>query len=843
MVVLAILGLALGLQVITVLVVSRLIRVTGRPWGWVALAAVVVLLTGWRCLMLLRSAFAGGAAQPDLATEGLVLLMAVCMVSGLAGIASLVLSIQRAQEAARQTAEAELRAQQQEYETIFHAVPAEIRFKDTNNRLVRVNRAAAEADGYTVAELESKSLWQHSPAEIAAQEYADDLEVIRTGQPKRGIVTLYPTASGTLRWVQADKLPYRDRDGKLTGIIECALDITERKQAEEALSVRIEQMQAVHTIAEEITRELDFDRLLRLIVQRAADLLGASRSVLYLWDETTQTLRPQAWCNAGAWLKDLRLRLGEGVAGMVAQRRQGVLVNDPQHTPYAYPAFVEQYGPASTMAEPLLYRDRLIGVLVITHDEPGRFFLMPDREPLAVLAAQATIAMENARLFHESAQRQARLATILDINKRIATSEDMASLLAQIVEEAARLIRADGTILRLLRGNQLVAVGATPYGPSLADVPETLLGEGIVGRVALENRVSMVADVQAHPDITPYRKQRAAEAGINAVLCVPVRARHQVIGVLSITSKTPRAFTDDEIMVISAYTEQAAIAIEHARLLAAEEERAALSERTNAILRKEIAERQRMEEERERLITELEARSAEMERFTYTVSHDLKSPLITIQGFLGLLENDALAGDIAQMQRDISYIRAAATTMQRLLNELLELSRIGRVVNPLTEVSLSELAQEAVTLVSGQITARGVQVHIAPDLPVVVGDRPRLLEVLQNLLDNAVKFMGSQPQPCISFGVRRDGAEAVCYVCDNGIGIAPRYQEKVFGLFERLDGSSDGTGIGLTLVKRIIEVHGGRIWVESAGEGHGSTFCFTLPNLAPSAPEKLTPSA
>ena len=841
MAVVAILGLAIGLQVSTAVVVRRLIRVTGRPWGWVSLAAVVVLLTGWRCAVVLTGVFAGVSTQPDLATEGLVLLISLCMVSGLAGIAALILSIQQAQEAAQQTAEAALRAQQQEYETIFHAVPSEIRFKDTNNHLLRVNRAAAEADGSTVADLEGKSLWQHYPAEIAAQEYADDLEVIRTGQPKRGILTLYPTAFGALRWVRADKLPYRDRDGKLTGIIECALDITERKQAEEALSVRIEQMQAVHTIAEEITRELDFATLPHLIVQRAADLLGAARSILYLWDEATQMLRPQAWRNAGAWLTDLPLRLGEGVAGTVAQRREGRLVNDPQLAPYTYPTFVEQYGPAATMAEPLLYRDRLIGVLIVTHDEPGRFFLMPDREPLAVLAAQATIALENARLFQEITQRQARLAAILDINKRIATNEDMASLLAQIAEEAARLIGADGTILRLLRGDRLVAVGATPYGPAIADAPETRLGEGIVGRVALENRVLMVPDVQAHPDIPPYRKRRAAEAGIHAMLCVPVRGPHHVLGVLSSTSKQRRVFTDDETMVLSAYAEQVAIAIEHARLLAAEEERAAVSERTNTILRKEITERQRMEEERERLITELEDRSAEMERFTYTVSHDLKSPLITIQGFLGLLEKDAMAGDIAQMQTDITYIRAAATTMQHLLNELLELSRIGRVVNPLTEVCLSELAQEAVTLVSGQITARGVQVHVAPDLPVVVGDRPRLLEVLQNLLDNAVKFMGAQPQPCINFGVRRDAEETVCYVRDNGIGIAPRYHEKVFGLFERLDGASDGTGIGLTLVKRIIEVHAGRIWVESAGEGYGSTFCFTVPCPSPDAPEGLTP--
>ena len=143
MAVLAILGLAIGLQVITAIVVRRLIRVTGRPWGWVSLAAVVVLLTGWRCTMVLRGVFGGVSAQPDLATEGLVLLISLCMVSGLAAIASLMLSIQRAQEAAQQMAEEALRAQQQEYETIFHAVPSEIRFKDTNNRLLRVNRAAA----------------------------------------------------------------------------------------------------------------------------------------------------------------------------------------------------------------------------------------------------------------------------------------------------------------------------------------------------------------------------------------------------------------------------------------------------------------------------------------------------------------------------------------------------------------------------------------------------------------------------------------------------------------------------------------------------------------------------
>jgi PAS domain S-box-containing protein len=229
----------------------------------------------------------------------------------------------------------------------------------------------------------------------------------------------------------------------------------------------------------------------------------------------------------------------------------------------------------------------------------------------------------------------------------------------------------------------------------------------------------------------------------------------------------------------------------------------------------------------------LEARNAEIERFTYTVSHDLKSPLITIQGFLGLLEQDALRGDREQLRMDIAYIQTAATTMQRLLDELLALSQIGRVVQTPTVIPLGELAHEAVMLVGGQIAARGVQVHMAPDWPVVVGDRPRLLAVLQNLVDNAVKFLGTQPAPRIAIGVRHEAPEPVYYVQDNGMGIAPQDQEKIFGLFERLEAEGEGTGIGLALVKRIIEVHGGRIWVESAGQGCGSTFCFTLPQAEP----------
>ncbi|MFQ5571200.1 MAG: response regulator [Rhodothermales bacterium] len=243
----------------------------------------------------------------------------------------------------------------------------------------------------------------------------------------------------------------------------------------------------------------------------------------------------------------------------------------------------------------------------------------------------------------------------------------------------------------------------------------------------------------------------------------------------------------------------------------------------------DVTERKQVERDRERFFKELEARNAELERFAYTISHDLKNPLFTITGFLGLMEQDAVAGKTAHLERYTGEIKAATETINKLLNELLEISRIGRVANPPEEVSLAELVEETICLLDARITDRGIVVDIDPGLPVVFGDRRRLSEVLMFLLDNATRFMGDQPEPRIEIGARLGNAAPVFYIQDNGIGIEPRYHERVFRIFELLDTESGGAGVGLALAKRIVEVHGGRIWVESDGLGKGSTFCFTLP--------------
>ncbi|MDX8393453.1 MAG: PAS domain-containing protein [Mariprofundales bacterium] len=243
---------------------------------------------------------------------------------------------------------------------------------------------------------------------------------------------------------------------------------------------------------------------------------------------------------------------------------------------------------------------------------------------------------------------------------------------------------------------------------------------------------------------------------------------------------------------------------------------------TDISLSKKIA------DEREEMIVSLKAKNTDIENFTYAVSHDLKSPLISIQGFVGMLKKDAMLGDKKRMDEDVEQIQLATKTMDTLLNELLAFSRVGRLDNPHEYISMNELVLEVIDMISGAIS-ENIKIEVQPELPTILADRPRIKTLLQNLIENAVKFIGDQIDPCIKITAIQKKYKIIYCIKDNGIGIDKAYQEKVFGMFEHLNPEIAGTGMGLALSKRIIDVHGGCIWLESDGEGFGTTLFFSLP--------------
>ncbi len=241
-------------------------------------------------------------------------------------------------------------------------------------------------------------------------------------------------------------------------------------------------------------------------------------------------------------------------------------------------------------------------------------------------------------------------------------------------------------------------------------------------------------------------------------------------------------------------------------------------------------ERQRKfaEADRERLLKELTVKNTEMENFVYTISHDLKSPLITIGGFAGMLEKDIKRQDKEKISEDLAEIYKATTHMQTLIDDLLGLSRTGRIMGKQEPVDLQALLRQVIKLLNKKISSTRANVQLAPDLPWINVDRKRFSQVFENLIDNAVKYRRPRVKPEIEIGCQYHDRKLLIYVRDNGKGINSAYLERIFELFERVDTSIEGTGVGLAIVKRIVEVHNGKLWAESV-LGEGSTFWIALP--------------
>ncbi len=642
--------------------------------------------------------------------------------------------------------------------------------------------AFEEITGYTFEEYVATGGWDTHLYPGDRERDARDMETLRANQKVVTEVRHY-RKNGELRWARVYGHPIWDEaNGRLTGIVGAVQDITGQKQAEDALRYS----EAIYRQAIEVAGAVPYHQKYTNDNKVIYDFIGHGIHEITgytpaefdepLWDSLAQERVLLGELAVFPWDDAIeRVRVGDIPIWQCEHR---IRARDG-HIHWVFEAAVE-------------LRDEN----GISHGSIGLFQDITERKQTEDQKARQQIMLEKVVRLGKDVAQVTDLWTTLD---RIwhGVHDELGFSRVGIFLYNAERTTMDGTFGTNLEGQQ-VHITDTWFS----------FQRGIIFKSVLEkpDGLYFTHDFDLENKIRPGHEM----SGVKDYAAVAAWAGEKPVAVICVDNLlTDNIITPEQLEAVRLYAGYAGLAIENARL--------------NTSLTSELQNRQSF-------IAELESKNAELEQFTYTVSHDLKSPLVTIVGFLGYLEKDALAGNSERVRSGIERISSAAKKMERLLSDLLELSRIGRLMNPPENVPFAEIVKEALERVRGQLDVNGVQVIVGEYLPVVHGDRIRLVEVVQNLLDNAAKFSAGSNYPSIEIGTKGTDKNLhhILFVCDNGIGIEPEFHERIFGLFNKLNPQIEGTGIGLTLVRRIIEVHGGHIWVESV-PGHGATFYFTLP--------------
>jgi signal transduction histidine kinase len=499
--------------------------------------------------------------------------------------------------------------------------------------------------------------------------------------------------------------------------------------------------------------------------------------------------------------------------GRVMQTRQPVHIADVTMEP-AYlerePIFiaaVELGGFRTILNVPMLKENELIGVFAIYRQEV-RPFSDKQVELVTNFAAHAVIAIDNARLLNElreSLQQQTAIADMLKVISR--STFDLQTVLNALVESATRL--CDAEMGAIMRQQGATFDFAANYGFSrematLLTTKPVPTGRGtLAGRTAYEGRPLHIPDVLADPEYTYAEGQRVA--GYRSMLGVPLLRDGTSIGVVILVRKVARPFSEKQIRLVTTFADQAVIAIETVRLF------------------DEIQDKSR----------QLAEASQHKSQFLANMSHELRTPLNAILGYTELIL-DSVYGDMPEKARTVlDRVQRNGRHLLGLINEVLDLSKIeaGQFVLALTDYSLKNVVETAYTAVEQLAKEKKLAftINVAPDLPSGHGDERRLTQVLLNLAGNAIKFT-DEGEVAIKVSAANGSFEVA--VRDTGPGISAADQSKLFQEFQQADNSitrkKGGTGLGLAISKRIIEMHGGRMLVESV-VGQGSTFSFMLP--------------
>jgi signal transduction histidine kinase len=480
--------------------------------------------------------------------------------------------------------------------------------------------------------------------------------------------------------------------------------------------------------------------------------------------------------------------------------------------------------PKAALAAPIKVRDQVIGVLDLQETDQTRQWTDDEVALVQAIGDQVGQALETARLFEETSRRAEQMATLNRIGLNLASGLELERVLQSLYEQCRQVLATDAFYVALTAdGGRQVEF---PFSAGLGDAGhldpldmerdpanDRLLAGGLAAQVIRSRRLLHVPDTLTMPEQAVYESEssslpqglRRGERLNRSYLGVPLTARGQVIGALSIESRQPRAYGEEDVELLATIATQASIAIENARAY------------------------ERLMETADEL-RELDRLKMQ---FLANMSHELRTPLNSIIGFARVILK-GIDGPLTELQAtDLTSIYNSGQHLLGLINSILDMSKIeaGKMDLVFEEVDLTAVIQGAMSVANALVKDRPIQLlsDVPEDLPSVWADEQRVRQVLLNLLSNAAKFT-EEGQIALRTEVGPD--LVTISVSDTGIGIDPKAQKRIFVAFQQVDGSTtrraEGTGLGLAISRNFVELHGGKIWVESQ-VGKGSNFYFTLP--------------
>ena len=537
--------------------------------------------------------------------------------------------------------------------------------------------------------------------------------------------------------------------------------------------------------------------------------------------------------------------------GVVAQTHQGLMINDYRSSPVAHPDTLASTKITASLVEPLLCRGRLLGVIGVDHETPGHVFTERDQATLRLFADQAAIAIENARLHEAAVRHGVQMEALLQSLETVTSGLELQTILDRILDAANRISGAPHVkVLLLDKATNALRPGALK-GSAMPAVHSFPMGVSLSGLVAQRGEPLFLSDAQNEP--RNVFAQRDRELGIVTYLGLPIKRGDEVLGVLTFNTTVPYRYSSEEMNLLTSLADQAAIAIEHARLY--EEVM-----RHAATLEARVQERTRDLDDARKVA---EAASRAKSEFLANMSHELRTPLNATLGFSQLLLEQREGRLSAKQARYCENIADAGRRLCDTIGDILTYVELdsGQLVLDLQTVSVEALVDAAMADAQAEAATKqiGLKGSVAPDLPALAVDPARMQHILRELLSNAIKF--TPPGGSITMRARTVlgqpddlaiGPSAPAPNCpiagspscppaewlelavtDTGIGLRPEDLLRLFGEFTQLESvytkHHAGTGIGLILAKRLVELHGGTITASSRGDGQGSTFTIRLP--------------